>query len=342
MADDTDKMTQELDEQLGNADESVEEEQTEEAQEGEDEEQESSGEETAEDDSREEGEGDAEAGEGDKKEGKEKGTGKEQKDEKIDYEKKYSYKVSGKEVTKPLREILANASRAEGADEKFRESAQIRKGMKKFFDDLAEDPIRTSLNVLARKFGSREIAEQRLKQASAAYMGEILEFESMSPEQKELYLHKKALREREEELKKIRYQQQLEQTRTVEKQRVALLIAEARKRGYNLDTQEGQAPLYEVSQMWHDYLEADMEVEPGELFDLYEAKNPRRDPLQALKSLPDEELAKLNLVRAPAVKKQVRTKKPSTTSAKVERKQNQPESKYFSSFPERGDEVYRK
>lgn len=170
--------------------------------------------------------------------------------------RKLKLKVNGKEVEMDEPEVLRRAQLAEAADQKFQEAAKTRKQMEEFVRQLKSDPLSILTNPeLGIDF--KGLAEQ--------YLGQELQRELMTPEQRELEelrefrraqeeaaeqarqqemtasqqrefqaLQQRAAKEYDEKITEVLQQSNLPKTpRTVK--RVAEMLYNAMEKGYELD-----------------------------------------------------------------------------------------------------------
>jgi hypothetical protein len=120
-------------------------------------------------------------------------------------------KVGGREVELEEPEVIRKAQLAEGAEQKFREAAEMRKQAQQFVEALRTNPMAV-LTHPELGINFRELAEQ--------YLGTELQKELMSPEQRELEELRSFKRQQEEAAQAQAQQQQTTAQRKAEMEAV--------------------------------------------------------------------------------------------------------------------------
>lgn len=134
--------------------------------------------------------------------------GKGPAEKKIDAEiRRLKLKINGEERELPEDEVVRLAQRGMGADEKFRESAKMRKQAENFFKLLKTNPA-AALAHPAIGLNVRQFAEDIIYKQ--------IQYEKMTDEQKELYEAKLKLKQMEDEKRRLHDEQQTKKQSVLE------------------------------------------------------------------------------------------------------------------------------
>ena len=127
-------------------------------------------------------------------------------------------KVDGKEMDVPEEEAIAAWQKKSSSEQRFQEAAKLRKESEQFIQTLKQAAVNPKVMEQLLKHPAiggdfKKIAEQ--------YLYEIIQRESMSPEQKELYEIKEKLALQEERAKQLEEEQKNAQMSQLEQQYTA-------------------------------------------------------------------------------------------------------------------------
>jgi hypothetical protein len=262
----------------------------------------------------------------------------------IPEEAKLRVVINGREEVKSVKEVVTDAQKAVGAEEKFQQAAGQRKNAMAIVEKAMEEPYKVAYNLLAQKVGHEKAYEHVLGKA-AELVGMNEEYMKLPPEERYRREKETALAQKDEEIARLRKEKEDGDKNTEAKLAAKEIISECIRRGVASSQEELMKKfddvILDVVNIYHMHKSAGRAITPAQAVEEHLKTSTTR--LQShLEGLSDDDLKKLGLAKVAKDQtsegkrtiQKVR-RRASTTEAKPKRKKpSGSQQKIFSSFDE--------